>query len=174
MVYTISLPFSYLGKLSKLHFHLSFSVTVFVSTSVPFDLRRIVIESGRLRSRLCSSFQVFLPSTVTFTGVCVFVIVYPFSGSPSINTAYVPSPSVPVITSVLTSSTVYKTVLPSFIAYSSVNDPLQLFVSDSTRVFSVSVPSANSLTLIDSGRIASLLLSSSHTLVTVICVLSGV
>ena len=78
MLYEIScptLPSSYFGKLVQLHDHPSASVTVLESFTCPSASKLIVISVGLLLSWLFASVQVFVPSTSTVSGVCVFVTV---------------------------------------------------------------------------------------------------
>ena len=170
----ISLPFLYLGRYSKFHFQSSDSETDTACFSIPSALRRIIMLSGRLPASLLLSSQIFEPSIVMVSGVCVLVNTYPFSESPSDETEYVFSPSVPVIILVLSSATVYSISSPLLWTSRSLKDPLHLFASDNTTDFTVSLPFANSLIVTELGRIPSLLSESSQILDTLICVFPGV
>ncbi|EGV11120.1 conserved domain protein, partial [Parvimonas sp. oral taxon 393 str. F0440] len=121
------------------HFQPSFSVTVFVSTTVPFFNRLILISFGLFPSWLLLSFQVLLPSTSVFSGSLVFVTVKPSFALPVTLLSY-PFPTA-------SSFTVYSIFFPALYSSRSVKLPVQLFASVKVRVLSVGCLSANNLTV---------------------------
>ena len=76
-MYTISVPELYLSKSVNDHDQLSFAVTVLLITSVPSANSLTVMLSGLFPSWLSASSHVLLPDIDIFSGVCVFVILYP-------------------------------------------------------------------------------------------------
>ena len=74
-MYTISVPSLYLSKFSNDHDQLSFAVTVLLATSFPPANNLTVMLSGLVES--LKSTHVLLPDIDIFSGVCVFVMLYP-------------------------------------------------------------------------------------------------
>ena len=161
MVYFISLPLSYFGKL--LNVYVQSPAISLDCTSSPLAIKVTVILSGRLPSWLSLSFQVFVPLISTVSVLCVLLMIYPSVALPLISDVY------PFGTD--TSAILYWISLPFFLASRSVNDPLQLFFSSSVNVLSVFSPFANNSTVIFSGRIPSWLLLSFQIFLTLTLVL---
>ena len=76
-MYTISVPELYLSKPVNDHDQLSFAVTSLLVTSVPSANSLTVMLSGLFPSWLSVSSHVLLPDIIVFSGVCVFVMLYP-------------------------------------------------------------------------------------------------
>ncbi len=162
MVYFISLPLSYFGKL--LNLYVQSPAISLDCTSSPLAIKVTVILSERLPSWLSLSFQVFVPLISTVSVLCVLLMIYPSVALPLISDVY------PFGTD--TSATLYAMALPFFLASRFVNDPLQLFFSSSINVLSVFSPFANNSTVIFSGRIPSWLSLSAHVFVPLIFTVS--
>ena len=163
----ITSPFAYLSRFSNFHFHPSFSVTVFVSTTVPFFNRLILISFGRFPSWLSASSQVFVPSTTVFPGSLVFVTVKPSFALPVTLLSY------PFST--VSSLTVYTILFPALYSSRSVKLPVQLFVAVNVNVLpGTSTPSASNLTFTLAGLTPSWLSLSSQAFVTSTFVFPGV
>ena len=79
IVYTISVPELYLSKSVNDHFHPSSDVTVLLATSFPPANNLTVMLLGLFPSWLLASSHVLLPVIDIFSGVCVFVTLYPFT-----------------------------------------------------------------------------------------------
>ena len=173
---------AYLGRL--VHVYVQFPSAFNVAEAglpvyaLPSASKLIVTESGLIASWLSPSDHTLVTFTDTTSGVCVLVTVYPSACEPVILIAYVPGPSVPVITAVLTSSTVYSiaVVVPAYLGRFSqvyVHVPSVPNVTDA-GVPVYAEPFASKLIVTVSGLIASWLLPSTHSLVTVTVVTSGV
>ena len=74
-VYIISVPALYLSNPVNDHDQLSLAVTVLLVTSVPSANNLTVMLSGLVES--LKSTHVLLPNIDIFSGVCVFVMLYP-------------------------------------------------------------------------------------------------
>ena len=75
--YTISFPALYLSNPVNDHAQFSLAVTVLSVTFVPSANKFTVMLSGLVE--LSKSTHVLLPNIAIFSGVCVFVILYPFT-----------------------------------------------------------------------------------------------
>ena len=179
----ISFPSLYLSRSVTVSVQLLSSFNSLVAISFVPSVNVTFRVSCLLPSRSSSSSHTFSTDEDVNSGVCLFVIVYPLSESPSVVIEYVPGPSVPVRTSSFCSSTLYSISTPTLPASyfgRFVNVATQADVSPSSSfvpsnsIVSITLPFAFRSNFTESGLNPSWSSASSHTFVASTSIVSGV